>query len=238
MNGYIFIMDSLNHIDSFEKFLESRQFTQDQITESLRILESGNFDDPLLEHWWNTVFDFAALIPGVGSIFEGINLVSYAKQGEYLLAGLCAIGLIPIFGQYIGSGGSLLVKAFKGGGKIGMKVLGPLGDLIAKYLPKIAAFFKSEKFLTKFKGIAPYTEKMLVSLKEYATTGKTAGKLGEVLAKKSLRRYKTLTKVGEWLVPRSKETKAAVSTYNQINPAIAETGESDWSDFLKGVPTY
>ena len=103
-------MDRFNHIDSFEKFLESSQFTQDQITESLRILESGNFDDPLLEHWWNTVFDFAALIPGVGSIFEGINLVSYAKQGEYLLAGLCAIGLIPIFGQYIGSGGSLLVK--------------------------------------------------------------------------------------------------------------------------------
>jgi len=84
----------MENLASIEEFLNENKifFTPQQIQESLDYLNS---EDPvLLEAWYNTILDFAALIPGVGSIAEGINLVSYAKQGEYLLAGLCAIGLI------------------------------------------------------------------------------------------------------------------------------------------------
>jgi len=195
----------MNNLLPIEDFLLEQKmiFTPQQIKESLEYLNSE--DPELLEHWYNTILDFAALIPGVGSVAEGINLVSYAKQGEYLLAGLCAIGLIPIFGQYIGAGGSILVKMLGKGANLGKGILKPLIELVAKFFPKISAFFKSSKFLSKFSGIAPYTGKMLGSLKGFVTSG---GEKLAVLAKdtskirslkKEARNIKSGVKFTEWI---------------------------------------
>lgn len=163
----------MNNILSLEDYLFENEspifFTSKQINESLEYLSSE--DPALMEAWYNTVLDFAALIPGVGSVAEGINLVSYAKQGEYLLAGLCAIGLIPLFGQYIGVGGTLLVKALGKGKAIGASILKPLTNLVAKFFPKIVAFLKSSKFMTKFAGIGPFVGKMIGSLKNFVMKG-------------------------------------------------------------------
>jgi hypothetical protein len=196
----------MNNILSIEDYLieNSRtfDFTDQQIRESLSYL---NMEDPeLLEAWYNTVLDFAALIPGIGSVAEGINLVSYAKQGEYLLAGLCAIGLIPIFGQYIGVGGTFLVKALRGGANIGKGILTPLTGLIARFLPRIVEFLKSAKFLEKFKGIGPYVGNMIKSLKGFVMGGtKTAALLKNPAfvtgLKTDVKRVKTATKVGKAL---------------------------------------
>ncbi len=165
----------MNNILSLEDYLFENEspifFTTDQINESLEYL---SLEDPaLMEAWYNTVLDFAALIPGVGSVAEGINLVSYAKQGQYLLAGLCAIGLIPLFGQYIGAGGTLLVKALGKGKALGSSILKPLINMVAKFFPKIVGFLKSSKFLTKFSGIAPFVSKMIGSLKKFVMEGGT-----------------------------------------------------------------
>lgn len=162
----------MNNIISFESFVSPGQniFTEPQISESLNFL--AEIEDPaLLEAWYNTILDFAALIPGIGSAAEGINLVSYAKQGEYLLAALCAIGLIPLFGQYIGAGGTLLIKSLRGGVSLGGKILNPLINLIAKFFPKITAFLKSSKFASKFSGISSFIGKMISSLKSFVTSG-------------------------------------------------------------------
>lgn len=194
----------MNSILSFEDFLfeSSSIFTKEQINESLRVLSEVE-DSAILEAWYNTVLDFAALIPGVGSIAEGINLVSYAKQGEYLLAALCAIGLIPIFGQYIGAGGTLLVKALGKGTSLGKGILKPLINAVAKFFPKITAFLKSPAFLSKFSGIAPFVSKMISSLKNFVTGG---GKALEAIAKNpaklksmkgEIRRVKSGVKLGK-----------------------------------------
>jgi hypothetical protein len=168
----------MNNILSMDGFLfeneNSFNFTQNdfsrkQIIESIEYLNSN--DNQLLEAWYNTILDFAALIPGIGSIAEGINLVSYAKQGEFLLAGLCAIGLIPLFGQYIGAGGTILVKALRKGSVIGKGILKPLINAVAKFFPKIVKFIKSSKFLSKFSGIAPFVGKILASLKSFIIDG-------------------------------------------------------------------
>lgn len=226
----------MNFLSTYSEYrsglIESFEFSKDQVSENLKMFESSDFREDLFEHWWNTVFDFAALIPGVGSFFEGINLVSYAKQGEYLLAGLCAIGLIPIFGQYIGAGGSLLIKALRGGGKIGGKILSPVVKLIEKFFPKIVSFFKSPSFLSKFKGIGGYTDKMLVSLKEFSTTGKAAGAVGKIATAKGRRGYKTMIKVGEWFVPGGKADHAE----KVMDPRIASTGDVDWVEFIRDIP--
>jgi hypothetical protein len=213
----------MNHILSMDGFLfedeNSFNFTQndfshEQIIESIEYLNSN--DDQLLEAWYNTILDFAALVPGVGSVAEGINLVSYAKQGEFLLAGLCAIGLIPLFGQYIGAGGTLLVKALGKGVGIGAGILKPLINGVAKFFPKIAKFLKGSKFLAKFSGIAPFVGKMLGSLKSFVLNGgsklvalsKDAGKI------KALRGVTTEIKSGvkaaSWVTGVS--TKSAPTT--------------------------
>jgi hypothetical protein len=226
----------MNFLSTYSEYrsglIESFEFSKDQISENLKMFESADFSENLFEHWWNTVFDFAALIPGIGSFFEGINLVSYAKQGEYLLAGLCAIGLIPIFGQYIGAGGSLLIKALRGGGKIGGKILSPVVKLVGKFFPKIVGFFKSSSFLSKFKGIGKYTDKMLVSLKEFSATGKTTGALGKIATAGGRRGYKTMIKVGEWFIPGGKASHAE----KMMDPRIASTGDESWAEFIRSMP--
>ncbi len=194
-------MQNIRSIEDFllESSLNNTHFTEAQIKESMKFLLGS--DEALLEYWYNTVLDFAALIPGIGSVAEGINLVSYAKQGEYLLAGLCAIGLIPIFGQYIGAGGSLLVKALRGGMNIGKGILKPLTGLIARFFPRIVELFKSAKFAEKFSGIGPYIGNMLRSLKDFVMGKNVASILKNPSAvsglKSEVKRAKTLTKVGK-----------------------------------------
>jgi hypothetical protein len=175
----------MNHILSMDGFLfenensfnfNQNDFTHEHIIESIEYLNSN--DDQLLEAWYNTILDFAALLPVVGSVAEGINLVSYAKQGEFLLAGLCAIGLIPIFGQYIGAGGSILVKALGKGVGLGAGLLKPLTNAVAKFFPKIVTFLKGSKFLAKFSGIAPFVGKMIKALKSFILKG--GGKLADI----------------------------------------------------------
>jgi hypothetical protein len=209
----------MDNILSMEDYLfESSSpmfFTQDQIDESLRYLSSE--DPALMEAWDNTVLDFAALIPGVGSVAEGINLVSYAKQGEYLLAGLCAIGLIPIFGQYIGAGGSLLVKALGKGKALGSSILKPLVNAVAKFFPKIVGFLKSSKFLSKFAGIGPFVGKIITSLKNFVF--KNGAKLTKMAADPA--KIKSLRGI-------TQEVKFAKKSYDwmfgpQNKPVIATT---------------
>lgn len=214
----------MENILDIENFLIEKKiyFTEAQIKESLDYLNSQ--DPAVLEAWYNTLLDFAALIPGIGSVAEGINLVSYAKQGEYLLAALCAIGIIPIFGQYIGAGGTLLVKALSKGLGIGKGILKPLIELIAKFFPKIVSFFKSPRFASKFSGITPFIGKMTGALKRFVLSG---GKQIEELAKnsskikalkKDARNLKQTVKIGNFLFGGKKESTIGQEKYQMPVP--------------------
>ena len=76
MNNILSMEDFLFENENSLNFQESG-FTHEQIIESIEYLNSN--DEQLLEAWYNTILDFAALLPVVGSVAEGINLVSYAK---------------------------------------------------------------------------------------------------------------------------------------------------------------
>ena len=226
-------------------------FSEDQIKESLNYLES---DDPaIMEAWYNTILDFAALIPGVGSVAEGINLVSYAKQGEYLLAGLCAIGLIPLFGQYIGAGGSILVKALRKGVGLGAGILKPLTNMVAKFFPKIVGFLKSSKFMTKFSGIGPFIGKIIGSLKNFVVGGGaklTALATNPAKVKAlttSVRQYTREAKFGkkayDWMfapkdAPKISTTPTTVgySGYTDVDPAYQIPVPKDAYMAYQGTP--
>ncbi|NBU96848.1 MAG: hypothetical protein EBS19_01330 [Spirochaetia bacterium] len=245
----------MNNILCIEDYLfentNPRFFSENEIRESLNYLESE--DPAIMEAWYNTVLDFAALIPGIGSVAEGINLVSYAKQGEYLLAGLCAIGLIPLFGQYIGAGGSILVKVLKKGMGLGASILKPLTNMIAKFFPKIVGFLKSSKFLAKFSGIGPFIGKMISSLKNFVVGGGSKlkalatnpGKIKELTT--SVREYTREAKMGkkayDWIFspkdqPKISTTPSTVgySGYTDVNPAYQIPVPKDAYMAYRGTP--
>lgn len=229
----------MENLIEFELFLEKSRhsFGEKEIKESLRILTEET-DEAILEAWYNTVLDLAALIPGIGSFAEGINLVSYAKQGEYLLAALCAIGLIPIFGQYVGAGGSLLVKALRKGASFGSGIFKPLARLIAKFFPNITKFFKSSAFIKKFPSITPYIDEMLKALSEFALKG-GAG-INKLAASPALRRglkrdvvrAKSFVKIGDWITP-DKPKEATIKPFTEYEIQQSASPYADWSQYVK-----
>jgi hypothetical protein len=64
--------------------------------------------------WYNTVMDFAGLIPGIGSGIDLYNGFSYWSQGDKLYAILSWIGAIPAFGDLIAAP---VINALKIGGR-------------------------------------------------------------------------------------------------------------------------
>ncbi len=227
----------MNNILSIDEFLleNASFFTQEQINEALNYLNSE--DPAVLEAWYNTILDFAALVPGIGSVAQGINLVSYAKQGEYLLSALCAIGLIPIFGQYIGAGGTFLVKAIRTGAGIGGAILKPLVGLVAKFFPRIVAFFKNPKFASKFSGIGPHIDNMIGSLKNFVNSGgkdlvalsKNPSRLGEL--KGTARKLSFGTKALNWIFGSDEEK-------NKPLPVPQEVYAYSGGNNLKNIRPY
>jgi hypothetical protein len=77
------------------------------MAEKLMVIEMYNILHPdakivLSESkWYNTVMDWAGLIPGIGSGIDLVNGFSYWRQGEKLYAILSWIGALPLFGDLI-----------------------------------------------------------------------------------------------------------------------------------------
>ena len=61
------------------------------------------------------LLDIGGLIPGVGEAADLANAAWYAKQGEYLMAALSAISMIPGVGDVIGKGSKVALSLGKGG---------------------------------------------------------------------------------------------------------------------------
>lgn len=113
-------------------------------------------EPPLNEAAFNVVMDVVGLIPGLGEFADAANAVSYAKQGEYLFAGLSIISMVPEIGDAIGKGGKLAVWLTKSFPK-GMAQ-------VAKHGPDVVKGIKSaQSLIKKHKGII---KKLITKLEE------------------------------------------------------------------------
>lgn len=79
--------------------------------------EGGNWtpDEDTTNPWvegFHIGFDIAGLVPGYGEVFDLINTVWYALEGDKTNAALSGIGIIPFLG-WLGTGGKLLGKLAK-----------------------------------------------------------------------------------------------------------------------------
>jgi hypothetical protein len=84
------------------------------VIEMFKIL-NPNTKVPINEaKWYNTLMDWAGLIPGIGSAIDLVNGFSYWRQGDKLYAILSWIGALPVFGDLIATP---VINTLKVGGR-------------------------------------------------------------------------------------------------------------------------
>ena len=85
--------------------------------------------------------DLVGLLPGFGEAADLANAAWHASKGEYLMAGLSMLSMIPVLGDIIGKGGKVsgyLAKAGKVGGAVSKGVV-KAGPKISKAQKAIRA---------------------------------------------------------------------------------------------------
>ena len=109
--------------------------------------------------------DVLGLIPGVGEAADLTNAGLYAKKGEYLMAALSIISMIPAVGDALGKSGKIGSYLSKFGVKGTSKASAALGKLFGKHMPKITKALNS---LKSNKFIGPYVDDMVRAVAKYA----------------------------------------------------------------------
>ena len=109
--------------------------------------------------------DVLGLVPGFGEAADLTNAGLYAKKGEYLMAALSIISMIPAVGDAIGKGGKIGVYLSKFGAKGGAKAGGAMAKLLSKHMPKISKMLGS---LKSNKLVGKYVDDMAKAVTKYA----------------------------------------------------------------------
>ena len=96
--------------------------------------------------WVHGVLDVAGIVGdiagGAGAVFDAANAGLYLKKGEYLMAALSAMSMLPALGDIVGKGtklGIMLSKAdkhIKAGKQVRIKK-GVVGKFLKKHMPVI-----------------------------------------------------------------------------------------------------
>ncbi|MEO8327491.1 MAG: hypothetical protein ABI618_16690, partial [Nitrospirota bacterium] len=73
------------------------------------------------KQWMHAALDIVGGIPGIGKVTDGLNSLIYLNKGRYLEAGISALSMIPVVGDFA-----------KIGLKIGKEILGKSGEKLVK----------------------------------------------------------------------------------------------------------
>ena len=99
--------------------------------------------------------DIGGLIPGYGEAADLANAALYAARGEFLMAAMSVIAMIPVVGDIVGKGGKLLMSMGKGG---------KVAKMLSKHMPKIKKVFGG---LADNPKLGKYMEKMTQSVDDF-----------------------------------------------------------------------
>ena len=99
--------------------------------------------------------DIGGLIPGVGEAADLANAALYAARGEFLMAAMSVIAMIPVVGDIVGKGGKLLMSMGKGG---------KVAKMLSKHMPKIKKLFGG---LADNPKLGKYIDKMTQSVDDF-----------------------------------------------------------------------
>ena len=93
-------------------------------------------------NWVDTghmVLDILGLLPVVGGIFDGTNVIWYLLAGDLVNAGFSATAFLPIIGDAAGAG-----KLIHNAGSQAAELFAKYGDDVAKWADDILGFAKKE----------------------------------------------------------------------------------------------
>ena len=131
-------------------------------------------DEGIMSDVGHLTLDLAGFIPGVGEAFDITNVLWYAKDGEYLMAALSLISLIPGIGDLVGKGAKAAVwagkAAAKAGGKVASAAAKKVANLVAKSANMVAGIFKKAGKLKDFP--KDLLRKVESALKDFVDTNK------------------------------------------------------------------
>jgi hypothetical protein len=152
----------------------------DEEKKRIDILHEGMEKDELLLEFGmvdvgHFALDIAGLFPGVGEAADLANAALYATRGEFLMAALSVISMIPVVGDIVGKGGKLSILLGKGGGG---KAAVWVAKLISKHMPKIT---KGIKGLAANPKVGKFVEPMLSAVKDFTNKALANPKSKEVL---------------------------------------------------------
>lgn len=161
---------------SDEQILKEEQVTSYILESNFEHLwENNNFDNlneetrDWLRTTAHTVLDVLGVAgdvvtPGVGAIFDAINMIWYLKRECWLYAGFSALSLIPYLGDLLGKSGKLLTYLNKG-----IKYIKMLKHQITKHESKIEKLFNTlEKNEDSPEIVKENSNKMKNALKVFA----------------------------------------------------------------------
>ena len=152
----------------------------DEEKKRIDILHEGMEKDELLLEFGmvdvgHFALDIAGLFPGVGEAADLANAALYATRGEFLMAALSVISMIPVVGDIVGKGGKLSILLGKGGGG---EAAVWVAKLISKHMPKIT---KGIKGLAANPKVGKFVEPMLSAVKDFTNKALANPKSKEVL---------------------------------------------------------
>ena len=159
-----------------ESTLSSEVLLREYVRQSLA-------NEGILSSIGHVTLDLVGLIPGVGEAADAANAAWYATEGEYFLAALSLVSLVPVVGDIVGKGGKLAMWATKLGSK-GAKAAKTAADagsaavkaakVIKKHRGTIKKVFDRARDNDKLKG---YVDKMTQALSDWVkeTLGMDSG---------------------------------------------------------------
>jgi len=117
---------------------------ENELLREFKLVDVGHF-----------ALDIGGLIPGIGEAADLANAALYAARGEFLMAGMSVIAMIPIAGDIVGKGGKLLMQLGKGG---------KVAKMLKGHMPKIKKVFGG---LVDNPKLGKYMEKITQSVDDF-----------------------------------------------------------------------
>jgi len=111
--------------------------------------------------------DALGLIPGLGEIADGANVLFYAMREKFLMAAFSAISMIPTVGDLIGKAGKLATYLGKAGAKGAGNAVAFLGKMLGKHWAKIS---KGLMGMGKSKKLGKFVQPMMNAIKKFMGT--------------------------------------------------------------------
>ena len=100
--------------------------------------------------------DIIGLAPGVGEIADGANVAWYLKDGQYLLAALSLISMVPAVGDAVGKGIKIVINNTK-----------LLDRFLVKYGDDVIKHWQTARTMAeKSRKLKPYARKMDAAIRD------------------------------------------------------------------------